>query len=227
MSRVIAVQEEQLKLLRENYNKNVANVVQSNANALSESLGGTSDFVSANPIDMETQSVNMNAFAVPPINPVVSSEATNEVFGATVDVNVPTSNFEQPNVTTSNENLPYQEPLLNTSAPVNVMSDESFVNYINSLRNMLSDFMNDMNSKLDKLQEEFLSKTGANLLIADSASEVKSVEPVNVQPVSNVVTDSLPVTNIFDPNETLVTNNLIQDINEARGMVESGFSKAA
>jgi len=224
MSRVIAVQEEQLKLLRENYNKNVANVVQSNANALSESLGGTSDFVSANPIDMETQSVNMNAFAVPPINPVVSSEATNEVFGATVDVNVPTSNFEQPNVTTSNENLPYQEPLLNTSAPVNVMSDESFVNYINSLRNMLSDFMN---SKLDKLQEEFLSKTGANLLIADSASEVKSVEPVNVQPVSNVVTDSLPVTNIFDPNETLVTNNLIQDINEARGMVESGFSKAA
>lgn len=227
MSRVIAVQEEQLKLLRENYNKNVANVVQSNANALSESLGGTSDFVSAKPIDMETQSVNMNAFAVPPINPVVSSEATNEVFGATVDVNVPTSNFEQPNVTTSNENLPYQEPLLNTSAPVNVMSDESFVNYINSLRNMLSDFMNDMNSKLDKLQEEFLSKTGANLLIADSASEVKSVEPVNVQPVSNVVTDSLPVTNIFDPNETLVTNNLIQDINEARGMVESGFSKAA
>lgn len=236
MTRVIAVQEEQLKLLKENYNKKVPNVVQNNANVLSESLGSASDVISVNPIDMEAQSVNMNAFAASPINPVVNNEATNEVFGVPADVNIsiPLSNFKSPISTTSNdnislqsENLPYQEPTLTTSAPVNAMSDEAFVNYINSLRNMLSDFMNDMNSKLDKLQEEFLSKTGANLLGVDQASVIKNVEPAVIQPLSETIAETVPSTNIFDPNETLVTNNLIQDINEARDMVDSGFSKAA
>jgi len=235
MTRVIAVQEEQLNLLKENYSKNVSitNIAPNNANILSESLGGTNENVSTNQLDMETQSVNLNAFSTQPINPVVSNETTNEVFGVPVGA-TSSNNFEPSFLSTSSENdglksedLPYQEPSLGTSAPVNVMSDEAFVNYINSLRNMLSDFMNDMNSKLDKLQEEFLAKTGANLLATEQVGDIKDVEPIVVHPVESTISESVPVTNIFDPNETLVTNNLIQDINEARSMVESGFSKAA
>ena len=210
--------------------------MQNNANILSESLTGPSENITANPIDMETQTVNLNAFATSPINPIVSNEATSEVFGVPNDVNfsIPSNSLEQPVLSSSNanvslqgDNLPYQEPTLGNPTPVNVMSDEAFVNYINSLRNMLSDFMNDMNSKLDKLQEEFLSKTGANLLVADQGEVVKEERPAIVQPVESSISESVPVTNIFDPNETLVTNNLVQDIDEARSMIESGFSKAA
>lgn len=237
MTRVIAVQEEQLKLLRENYSKNVSvvSVVQNNANILSESLAGPSGNITSNPIDMETQTVNLNAFTTSPINPVVSNEATNEVFGVPSDVNfsIPSNNLDQPlsplneKVSLQSDNLPYQEPNLGNSAPVNVMSDEAFVNYINSLRNMLSDFINDMNSKLDKLQEEFLSKTGANLLVSEQGDVIKDEKPAIVQPVESSISESVPVTNIFDPNETLVTNNLVQDIDEARNMIESGLSKVA
>jgi len=141
MTRVIAVQEEQLNLLKENYSKNVSitNIAPNNANILSESLGGTNENVSTNQLDMETQSVNLNAFSTQPINPVVSNETTNEVFGVPVGA-TSSNNFEPSFLSTSSENdglksedLPYQEPSLGTSAPVNVMSDEAFVNYINSL----------------------------------------------------------------------------------------------
>lgn len=241
MARVIAVQEEQLKTLKENYNKNIpsSSLAQNNGNVLSDSLSTSGVTVSVSPIDMETQSVNMNAF----VAPVISSDVTSEVFGSQ-------TNGEMSNVSSRNDSvvpeistievndtvpvsaessvLPYQEPVLNNSLPVNVMSDEAFVNYINSLRNMLSDFMNDMNSKLDKFQEEFLSKTGANLLNTETVNEEKREEIVSVNSLDNPINlENAPVTNIFDADKTFVTTNLIQDITDARNELENSMSKAA
>lgn len=245
MTRVIAVQEEQLKTLKENYNKNVSSnsLVQNNGDMLSDSLSANSAAVSVAPIDMETQSVNMNAFAAQPnVAPVISSDVTSEVFGSQTNTeisNVSSNDSVVPEISTIGANdsvpvsavsndLPYQEPILNAPAPINVISDEAFVNYINSLRNMLSDFMNDMNSKLDKFQEEFLSKTGANLLNAETANEEKREEIVSVNSVDNQINlETAPVTNIFDADKTFVTTNLIQDITDARNDMENGMSKVA
>jgi len=232
MARVIAVQEEQLKTLKENYNKNVQSVslAQNNANVLSESLG-MPNISQPTPIDMEAQSVNLNAFAVQPSSvSVVNNEATNEVFGIqnneTMGVETVSNdtisgmnvdNLNNSGLSNGNSTLPYQEPILN-NVPVNVMSDEAFVNYINSLRNMLSDFMNDMNSKLDKLQEEFLSKTGANLV---NATEMKS-EPISLSSLEAPVNLGAEntVNNIFDADKTFVTNDLVAGVADARAALE-------
>lgn len=257
MARVIAVQEEQLKMLRENYTKNVVNVAPSfnNASVLSDSLSnGVENNVVVTPVvpqvDMESQSVNLNPFEVQPnAAPVISNEVTNEVFGPQVD-SVPVSNVTNGvgevnlfgnvgnNVLSSgNDNLPYQEPVMNNANLETEMNDDFYNDYIkdlNALRDKLTANYNDILLEIDKLQEKLNQKTGANLLSAGNqtvANNVGDSQPVanNEIPMNGVGSGVIgsPSGNIFDADKTFVTNDFRQEIANARNEMENSVMKVA
>lgn len=216
MSKVIAVQEAQLKMIRENYDKNIPGVsVVKEENVVNPSVP------SAPLIDMESQIVNLNSEYASSEPTVTNINATTEVFG------VPSSNSiqktEEPVSTVSpvvqpfsneaSSEVPYKEPLVSDSVPVNVLSDDSYFELLNSLRNMITDFANNAYAAIDKFQEERLQGkvTGANLVGEalsngiNSVNDVKTEESV-ISPVSNVAAPA--VSNIFD-NQTVDLDNTV------------------
>lgn len=244
MSRVIAVQEGQLDMLRNNYKVNVPiNTVSiSNADVLNSGL--TSETVPqmpATPIDMESQTVNLNAFPtqnildsnVPTPQPVVDMVTTNEVFGTPVSAASLVDNqkvSESASLVSNLPNdLPYNEPVFN-SVPTNEVNDntkDAFVERINQLRNSVSDFSNNINSMLDQMQEEYLSQ---NAKLANDVANKQAGNPeVQNQPQNDVPLSpfgaNVPsgVPNIFDNDKTIVTgaNDLLQEIGSARSEYEN------
>lgn len=247
MARVIAVQEEQLKMLKENYTKNAVNIAPSfnNASVLSESLGsGVEKNVVDTPVvpqvDMEAQSVNLNPFEVQPnVEPVISNEVTNEVFGSQVN-GVPVSNVTNGvgevnlfgnvgnNVLNGgNDNLPYQEPVMNNAKVDTGMSDDFYNDYIkdlNALRDMLTANYNDVLSEIDKLQEKLNQKTGVNLLSSSNSNVANNEIPINGMGTSVMDSSS---NNIFDADKTFVTNDFRQEIANARNEMENSVMRVA
>lgn len=211
-SNIILLQEAQLnvgdKTLANSYFSNKAPVVN-NADVISNVFEPTSsqieqavqqNNVTDSRIDMEDSVVNMN--------PVVSNDITNQVFGgvsavdqisATPANDLVTPTFEtqknvidNPSVLPNNSfDVPYQEPTM-VSMLENDIIDEANFKYINSLRDKLTNFYNDMNMELDKLQEQVVKKSGSSL--------VGSVTDTNV--VDSIIEPVVPQTNNLD--ETLV-----------------------
>lgn len=249
MTRVIAVQDGQLNMLKDNYVKNVPiNAIVNdpamsnpapifnNADVLSGSLEvppmEQTPTIPATPqIDMENQSVNLNPFGINPVveQAPISSVATNEVFGPQLEndqsLNGNNKDFDMNlNVTpvnTVNNDLPYQEPVMNNTTTNTTGNDEFYNDYIkdlNALRDKLTASYNDALAEIDKLQEKLNQKTGAQLLNTYEKAIQTSGE-VNNQ-INNTSSE-----NIFDADKTFVTNDFRQEIANARNEMEQGMPR--
>lgn len=194
MSKVIAVQEAQLKMLRENYDKNVP-VISISTNQVVNVDNPSNSTVPV--IDMESEVVNLNATNSLNEQVVTNLDATNEVFGSS-SVDLKPSSVEVSNPNPMNFEVPYKEPIETNEVPVNVLSDDAYYELLNSLRNMITDFANSAYSAIDKFQEERLQgkTTGANLVANSNGNDLKEE---TIVPNDNVVQSDVG-SNIFDNN---------------------------
>lgn len=223
MARVIAVQEEQIRMIKEKYKSSATKIEvpvtpASVISGVFDNVQPTQNidnvaqptFVTEPKVDMENSVVSLNT------NPV-DNGLTNKVFGSMPSVDampnqesvMPTAMdnafFSMQSNTPLGADLPYQEPVIVSNAPVNAMSNDEYVKYINSLRDKLTLFYNDMNSELDKIQEQILQSSSASLVENANNNEVSaSIEMSN----NSLPTSNLGDGNIFDaqPNfdETMV-----------------------
>jgi len=218
MSKVIAVQESQLKMFNDNYKKNCQkeNVVNLNESIKEQIDVPTQNVSTISPIDMESQVVNLNSqFDTNPN--IANNYVTQEVFGTQ-------ENTTPSVVSTENANfaVPYQEPTDIKSIPTSVLSDDSYYELLNSLRNMITDFANNAYAAIDRFQEERLQgkSSGVDLINGVSSNkemilEDKKDEVVLDNKVSNLVDDH---PNDLDNTVVLpadfIANNLSETDNE-------------
>lgn len=227
MSKVIAVQADQMKSFNEIYNKNAQPLVN-NANVVSDSLNIPTINQTFTPIDMETQTVNLNPSVEQPS--VTNVEVTNEVFGSQAPAdfampvfpgspleNMPINESQGVSVaqpTFSSEiNVPYQEPILNSSVPANAINDDSYIELLNSLRNMITEFANNAYAAIDKYQEEKLQgkNTGADLINSVNNPVVQNNIPIaGDAPNTNVVNSvSQNDVNSFNTQSSDLDNTIV------------------
>jgi len=218
MAKVIAVQEIQLKMFNDNYKKNCQkeNVVNLNESIKEQIDVPTQNVSTISPIDMESQVVNLNSqFDTNPN--IANNYVTQEVFGTQ-------ENTTPSVVSTENANfaVPYQEPTDIKSIPTSVLSDDSYYELLNSLRNMITDFANNAYAAIDRFQEERLQgkSSGVDLINGVSSNkemilEDKKDEVVLDNKVSNLVDDH---PNDLDNTVVLpadfIANNLSETDNE-------------
>lgn len=184
---------------------------------------------------------------IPDVNPLPDTNIFASVNMPMQDTGL-TENIENSN--SAQLTVPYQEPVMTNISAVNVMSEEMFVKWINSLRDSFTTFYNDINAELDKIQEQIVEKSGVSLI--SGVSDEKVVTPSNettVSEVSEVVTPSItdvatmPIAgseNIFDLAPQASQQNVPQQTNFDETMViprnvmdnaimemQNGMSKAA
>lgn len=198
MAKVIAVQENQLKMLRQNYDNMVAESTSVSNKLENHNNTENSLIPPIQQIDMESQVVNLNS---QPIIPTITNDfATNEVFGPENLVSDDIKNSENKSELNINNNtslisVPYQEPNDVKKSSESNINNDSYFELLNSLRNMITDFANNAYAAIDKFQEERLQckETGANLInnIIDNVVD-SSVKEIKETP--------LPKPNIFDDN---------------------------
>lgn len=258
MTRVIAVQVEQMNMLKENYNKSIPakTVPMNNADLLNGSMNvAVSNPISTptpTPIDMESQVVNLDSSVNQ--SGVTNADVTNEVFGpqTSPDISMPafpsSPLLTDPIQTNTNDSInitnevpasnvvdvPYQEPVVSSQNVSNVMSDDSYYELLNSLRNMITDFANNAYAAIDKYQEEKLQgkTTGASLItnnesigVPENKNEVNIINPVSVEPVVSNNSN-----NIFDSQSTDLDNTVVipgSVLSNAINEVENGMKFAA
>lgn len=226
MARVIAVQEGQLKTLKDNY-INFAVKTSNNAEMLSGALNNNVAPI-APEINMEDQPVNLSSSNTIE-EKVIDNDVTNQVFGAN------NNGFGTSLSPVGSDSVPYQEPGITTNVSINTLTEEEYVKYINSLRNKLTTFYNDVNAEIDKLQEQLIQKSGASLVDVNKQIEPK-YDSAEEKTFSGYTANNNNNVNIFDvqPQEVPQQPNLDEtmviprtDFNNAIEEAQNGMYKAA
>lgn len=206
MTRVIAIQETQLQTLKENYDKSKP---LNNAAIINETLAvpsiDSSVQASQNPtpasIDMEEQVVNLNTNNND--NSMINESATMDVFGQAPSATIPENNStptENP-IINNNESFatPFIDPTMPEQPQSNPQNNFNYIELLNSLRNMITEFANSAYSAIDEIQEKHLQKkeetaenqipsTGADLVTNNpsNATEIPGIPTLNSGTTANM-----------------------------------------